>query len=57
MMKKVTEIRFIEEENEIADIWMNHMFTRLFVEQLDLPLHLKQEVLYELLHKNLRKGE
>ncbi|SHG30158.1 hypothetical protein [Ornithinibacillus halophilus] len=53
-MRRRVELRSAEENNQTTNIWIQHMVSRIIVEQLNLPPRLQAKLLYETLPKNNR---
>lgn len=54
-MRKRIEIRTVEENNHAANVWIEHLVTRIVVEQLNLPPRLQAKLLYETLPKRHKR--
>ena len=55
-MRRRVQIQTVSENNEVANVWMQHLVNRIIVEQLNLPHRLQAKLLYETLPKN-KRGE
>ena len=55
-MRRKIQVRTISESNDATNVWVQHLVSRIIIEQLSLPKHLQAKLLYETLPK-YTKGE
>lgn len=53
-MRRRIQVRTAEESSHTTNIWIEHLLTRIIVEQLNLPQRLQAKLLYDTLTKNNR---
>ena len=57
-MRKVIKISSSNQDNKQADKWMYYLINRILLEELELPVHLKEKVVHSIQQKQLNtKGD
>ncbi|WP_195892950.1 hypothetical protein [Bacillus massiliigorillae] len=51
-MRKVIKLQTVQQDNNAAQVWMEHLINRLLLEELNLPIPLVAKAVYQLSKSN-----